>query len=70
MIEFLQELAREKGLSKITLTVNKNNTDAIRAYEQFGFTNLGVFVQDIGNGFVMDDYKMEKVVRRRRTLLG
>ena len=70
VIEFLQELAREKGLSKITLTVNKNNTDAIRAYEQFGFTNLGVFVQDIGNGFVMDDYKMEKVVRRRRTLLG
>ncbi len=69
-IEFLEELSGEKGLSKITLTVNKNNTDAIKAYEEFGFTNLGVFVQDIGNGFVMDDYKMEKVVRRRRTLLG
>jgi len=30
--------------------------------------NLGVFVQDIGNGFVMDDYKMKKVLRRRGTL--
>jgi len=69
-IEFLEDLAREKGLSKITLTVNKNNTDSIKAYEEFGFTNLGIFVQDIGNGFVMDDYKMEKVVRCRRTLLG
>jgi len=69
-IEFLEDLVREKRLSKITLTVNKNNTDSIKAYEEFGFTNLGIFVQDIGNGFVMDDYKMEKVVRRRRTLLG
>jgi len=69
-IEFLEDLAGEKGLDKISLTVNKNNTDSIRAYEKLGFKNLGVFVQDIGNGFVMDDYKMEKVVRRRRTLLG
>ena len=64
-IGFLEDLARERGLSKITLTVNKNNTDSIKAYEEFGFTNLGVFVQDIGGGFVMDDYKMEKVVRRQ-----
>lgn len=63
-VEFLEELAREKGLSKIALTVNKNNTDTIEAYEKLGFTNLGGFVQDIGNGFVMDDYKMEKIVRR------
>ena len=61
-VVFLEDLAREKGLGKITLTVNKNNTDATKAYEKFGFTNLGTFVQDIGNGFVMDDYKMEKVV--------
>ena len=69
-IEFLEEFTRDKGLSKITLTVNKNNTDSIRAYERFGFANLGIFVQDIGNGFVMDDYRMEKVVRCRRTLVG
>lgn len=62
-VEFIEELAREKGLGKITLTVNKNNTDTIKAYEKFGFANLGAIVQDIGNGFVMDDFKMEKVVR-------
>jgi len=64
VVEFIEELAREKGLGKITLTVNKNNTDTIKAYEKFGFTNQGPIVQDIGNGFVMDDYKMEKVARR------
>ena len=63
-IEFLERLAGGRGLSKITLTVNKNNTDSIKAYEKFGFANLGVVVQDIGSGFVMDDYKMEKIVRR------
>lgn len=62
-LEFIEELAREKGLGKITLTVNKNNTDTIKAYEKLGFRNLGSLVQDIGAGFVMDDYKMEKVVR-------
>lgn len=44
------------------LTVNKNNVKAIRAYEKTGFKNIGSLVQDIGNGFVMDDYKMEQTV--------
>ncbi|UCF13960.1 MAG: GNAT family N-acetyltransferase [Phycisphaerales bacterium] len=61
-VKFLENLARDRGLGKITLTVNKNNTDTIRAYERFGFTNQGPIVQDIGGGFVMDDYKMEKAV--------
>ena len=61
-VEFIEKLACKKGLGKITLTVNKNNTDTIRAYEKFGFKNVGPTVQDIGGGFVMDDYKMEKAV--------
>lgn len=61
-IQFLEKLAQEKGLRKITLTVNKNNTDTIKAYEEFGFKNLGSVVQDIGNGFIMDDYGMEKTI--------
>jgi ribosomal protein S18 acetylase RimI-like enzyme len=61
-VEFIEELAREKGLSRIRLTVNKNNTDTINAYEKLGFKNLGSLVQDIGGGFVMDDYEMEKVL--------
>jgi ribosomal protein S18 acetylase RimI-like enzyme len=59
-VQFLEDLAREKKLNKISLTVNKNNVNSIAVYEKMGFTNLGSIVMDIGGGFVMDDYKMEK----------
>ncbi len=59
---FVQGLAKEAGLRRITLTVNKNNTDSIAAYLRMGFKNMGSVTIDIGNGFYMDDYKMEKVV--------
>ena len=61
-IEFLEKLAIEKGLSKISLTVNRNNSATIKMYKKLGFENRGSIVQDIGNNFVMDDYKMEKDV--------
>ena len=59
-VRFAEELAKEKGLGKIVLTVNKNNILAIKAYEAIGFKKVEALVQDIGKGFVMDDYKMEK----------
>ena len=59
-IQFVEDLAKEKGLNKITLTVNKNNINSIKAYEKIGFKNLGSIVQDIGGGFIMDDYEMAK----------
>ncbi len=61
-VQFAETLAKERGLSKIVLTVNKNNVSSIKAYERFGFKKTGSVIQDIGNGFVMDDYKMEKSV--------
>lgn len=61
-VGFAESLARENGFRKITLTVNKFNNGTIRVYEKIGFKNLGSVIQDIGNGFVMDDYKMEKIV--------
>jgi RimJ/RimL family protein N-acetyltransferase len=65
VVQFLERLAREKGLGKISLTVNKNNLDTIKAYEKFGFENLGSIVMDIGGGFVMDDYQMAKRIEPR-----
>lgn len=59
-VQFAEKVARELDLNKIVLTVNKNNVNTIRAYEKIGFKNAGSVIQDIGNGFVMDDYKMEK----------
>jgi len=61
-IHFLETLAQALGLRKLVLTVNKNNKPAISAYEKIGFRNLGSVVQEIGDGFVMDDYKMEKYI--------
>ena len=61
-VDFLEKLAIEKGLGKITLTVNKNNSATIKIYKKLGFENRGSIVQDIGKNFVMDDYIMEKSV--------
>lgn len=58
-VDFIKNIALERKLGKITLTVNKNNIVPIAAYEKLGFVNTGPIVQDIGGGFIMDDYKME-----------
>jgi hypothetical protein len=41
--------------------VNKYNF-AIDVYKRLGFVTVADEVNDIGNGFVMDDYVMEKAV--------
>ena len=59
---FIEKLAIEKGAGKISLTVNKYNSATIEAYKRLGFEIIDSMVLDIGNGFVMDDYRMEKSV--------
>lgn len=61
-VQFVELLAKERNLGKVVLTVNKSNVTSIRSYEKMGFQNAGSLIQDIGNGYVMDDYKMEKAV--------
>lgn len=61
-ITFLQELCRQEKLEKIWLTVNKNNEDSIAVYKTFGFETVRSQAADIGCGFVMDDYIMEKEI--------
>lgn len=58
----VESRCRELGLQRIRLTVNRHNRDSIAWYATKGFVNCGPFVQDIGNGFVMDDFVMEKTV--------
>ncbi|SLN76072.1 GNAT family N-acetyltransferase [Roseisalinus antarcticus] len=55
---FVRDRAKAEGLDQITLTVNKNNTGAIAAYEAAGFRLTDDIVTDIGAGYVMDDYVM------------
>jgi len=57
--ELLKEVhrrAKQAGLRYIELGVNKYNHKAIRAYERFGFERIQSVCNDIGDGFVMDDY--------------
>ena len=55
----LKEIASKHGLQTIFLTVNRNNTKSIAAYRKIGFTITGECCQDIGEGYVMDDFSME-----------
>ena len=41
-------------------SLNRNNRSAIAAYGKHGFEIRDTAVKDIGGGFVMDDYIMEK----------
>lgn len=59
-LQFIESLANSSGCNKLWLTVNKGNTDTVRAYEKWGFKIVSEPVVDIGGGFVMDDYRMEK----------
>ncbi|MDX1331527.1 MAG: GNAT family N-acetyltransferase [Robiginitalea sp.] len=61
-MDFIAEKAREFGCDRIVLTVNKNNDRSIEAYSKMGFENKGALVTDIGGGFVMDDYRMVRIL--------
>jgi len=54
--------AAENGCHTVVLNVNKFNGKAIAMYERNGFTIREAVVVDIGQGFVMDDYVMERRV--------
>lgn len=55
IIGFVREETQKLGLDAVELNVNKYNiTTAI--YEKLGFVRIRSEVNDIGHGFVMDDY--------------
>lgn len=58
-MEFIEKKAGQRGLGLLWLTVNKGNP-AVQAYQRLGFQIAEAIVIDIGNGFVMDDFRMEK----------
>jgi diamine N-acetyltransferase len=64
-MEFIERLSRERGLHLLWLTVNKGNP-SVKAYQRLGFNIAAEIVMDIGGGFVMDDYRMEKQVVSER----
>lgn len=61
-MRFAESKALELSCHFLSLTVNKNNSGAIKAYEKMGFVNHGAIETDIGSGFIMDDYLMKKIL--------
>lgn len=58
---FIEEIARRNGALRTALVVNKRNS-SIAAYERLGFVITDAVITDVGQGFVMDDYRMEKEI--------
>lgn len=59
-LRFAENFCCRAGMKKLWLTVNKGNHPSIAWYQGRGFFIRGTWVTDIGSGFVMDDYIMEK----------
>ncbi len=62
MLQFVIGQAQEDGLASIVLNVNKNN-NAIGAYEKLGFKKIKEEKKDIGDGFFMDDFIYEYLIK-------
>jgi GNAT superfamily N-acetyltransferase len=63
LIEHVAGVARRQGMETLYLQVNKQNRGSVAAYLRAGFAVANSVTVDIGRGFVMDDYVMEKIVR-------
>jgi ribosomal protein S18 acetylase RimI-like enzyme len=62
MLLHVEEQARVRELGMLVLQVNKRNAGAVGFYRKAGFSVRTEAVFDIGGGFVMDDYVMEKAL--------
>jgi len=60
MLSHVESRARDPGRRLLWLQVNKRNTGAIGFYRAAGFEVIRDAVFEIGGGFVMDDYVMER----------
>lgn len=62
MFNWIIEFSKSRGLNRIWLTCNKYNEKSISIYKHLGFEIIDSVVTDIGSGYVMDDYVMEKKI--------
>ena len=64
VIRFYNDLCASRGWRAMYLTVNKYNEMGIRCYEAKGFETIECVETDIGHGFIMDDFIMERQTQR------
>ena len=61
MIDYILDEIKQKGAKALELQVHRQNK-ARNFYEKLGFVIIKEKDFDIGNGFFMNDYVMEKVL--------
>jgi GNAT superfamily N-acetyltransferase len=66
MLEHVEAHAKQLGCDVLMLQVNKRNTTASNVYLRSGFAVREEVIVDIGKGYVMDDFIMEKRLRSPR----
>jgi diamine N-acetyltransferase len=60
-VDFVKEWTSQRGFSRISLSVNKQNP-SVKIYQKLGFRIVEPTITDIGGGFFLDDYRMEMEV--------
>lgn len=61
LIQHIEQEAGKNGSNRLNLNVNRFNA-AVHFYEHIGFQTINEENIDIGNGFLMEDFVMEKVI--------
>ena len=61
LMDNIADFANRHNQSRIWLTCNKHNP-SLSVYKKMNFTIIDKIVTDIGGGYVMDDYVLEKAL--------
>lgn len=64
LMKAVENESLSRGARFLQLNVNRNNTPAIRFYKKQGFRISYELDVDIGGGFFMNDFRMEKQLLR------
>lgn len=62
VLTFLVRECENNGVDKIWLTCNKHNENTLKAYKGLGFEIVDSQQADVGQGYIMDDYILEKKI--------
>lgn len=60
MLDFIEARCKTSGFVTLWLTVNRFNNGPIEWYKRHGFVIVDEVKKDIGQGFFMDDFILEK----------
>ena len=64
MLDFVEDKCLSEKIITLWLTVNRFNQSPVSWYKRHGFVVIDEVKKDIGDGFFMDDYIMEKSMKR------